>query len=209
MRNIDKRTCWYDKNLHTSVNPITAKEPALLQLTHGRVLKELFDLIPISAKTVLDIGCGNAKAHTIIGSRVYTGLDLLNNICTIGRVNYPNLEFTTCDILEDNLSFISEYDIVLMNAFIDVMEWPVYVLIKILKECKGYVILHRQEITDGRTKIITNPSYTGFTYHSVLSRHAFDEVLETCNFKIVIEMDAGFGGNWRSFLLKRINNEIC
>lgn len=204
---VDNSTCWYDKDLYTSVNSITAKEPDLIEVKHGSVLKELFDLIPMSEKTVLDIGCGNAKAHTLIGARQYTGLDLPNNVDTIGKVNYSELDFIKCDIIfEDNLSFINDYDIILMNAFIDVMEFPFAVLHKVLKEAKNYVIIHRQEIINSETEIKVNPSYTGVTYHTLLHRGAFNMILDDCGFEITHEIDAGFGGNWRSFLLQ---NGIC
>lgn len=205
---VNKKTCWYDPNLYTRVNIFTKAEPPLEELAHGKVLKELFNLLPNDAESVLDIGCGNAKANTIIGRyRTYTGLDLPNNIETIAKVNYPDLEYIKCDLMGDyDLRFIITYDVVLMNAFIDVMQFPLLILIKILRECGNYVIIHRQEIHNGSTDTLINPSYSGFTYHTMLSAATFNWILNKYNFEIIYETDAGFGGNWRSFILKK--NEI-
>jgi len=153
MNDIDKTTCWYSANLHLSVNKLTRPGFNLADVPHGMILKQLFKLIPIKEKSVVDIGCGNAKASTIIGDRIYTGLDLSNNIKTIARVNYPNLKFIECDIIEEDVEFISEYDIVLMNALIDIMQYPLQVLDKVLKNCRQYVVLHRQEIVEGETNV--------------------------------------------------------
>ena len=193
--------CWYDKNLHKSVNAFTKKEPLLDQVNHGVVLKELFSLIPNGANTVIDLGCGNAKTSTVVGSRSYTGVDLPNNIKTIGKVNYPNLEFISCNILVDDISFIRKYNIILMNALIDVMEHPLAILESILRHYNPYVLIHCQEVIDAKTHVTKNPSYTGFTYHSLVNRKSLVSLFHQYHFEVLKEVDAGFGGNWRSFLL--------
>lgn len=198
---IDKSTCWYNENLHREMNKYTKQEPSLDMVKHGIVLKNLFSSIPEEYDTVIDLGCGNAKASTVIGDRYYVGVDLPNNVEKIGKINNPDLEFIKCDIITDDIGFIRHYKIVLMNAFIDVMQYPIEILNKVLKNCHSYIVLHRQEIIEGNTYVKMNPSYGGVTYHSLINRDEFLNLISSYNFEIEKEADAGFGGNWRSFIL--------
>lgn len=207
---VDETTCWYSKDLHIKAN---GEMGASSNLRPGIALKGLFKLIPEEKKTVIDLGCGNAKVSSIVGDRKYIGLDLSHNIETMCESAYPDLYFIKCDIVKDEIEFISEYDIVLMNNFIDAMQYPLRVLDKVLKNCRGYIVLHSQEIIEGKTSVIKNPSYIGFTYHSEIGRNDFNEILEKHKVSIVKEVDTGIGiwkntkrrirypGEWRSFLL--------
>jgi len=207
----DKTMCWYSKDLYVVANKKMGLN--IVNIPHGIVLKGLFELILAKKKTVIDIGCGNAKTSIIVGDCKYTGLDLPHNIKTMCESTYPDLNFIKCDIIEDEIGFISEYDIVLMNAFIDVMQYPLEILDKILKNCRRYIILHRQEMIKGKTNVVTNPSYNGFTYHSEIGRDDFNGLLKKHGIFIVKEVDMGIGiwkntkkrirypGEWRSFLL--------
>lgn len=213
MNDITESTCWYKKDLYKTAN--TKMGANMNSSILGQVLKNLFEIIPKEEQLVLDIGCGNAKVSTIISNRKYTGLDLSYNIETMCETSYSNLNFIKCNIIKDNISFISKYNIILLNAFIDVMNQPIFILDKILNYCTKYIIIHRQEIVDTETQITTNASYNGYTHHSELNRNDFNNILKKNNIIIVKEVDAGIGvwkntkkrirydGVWRSFLLKR------
>lgn len=198
--NIDKTTCWYSKDHYKQVKVFLKKEGKLITTKHGKVLKGLIDLIPESEKEFLDIGCGACMVSEMV-NRNYTGVDLPDIIAKLARVYFPNLCCIRSDIIEGDIDFISNYDIVLMNAFIDAMQYPLETLDLILSKCKKYVIIHRQEIHNEKTKIYLNSAYGGNTYHSQINRKDFLRVLR--DFEILQEVNAGFGRDWKSFVLKK------
>lgn len=198
--NIDKTTCWYSKDHYKQVKIFIEKESQLITTKHGRVLKGLIDLIPESEKEFLDIGCGACMVSEMV-NRNYTGVDLPEMIEKLAKNNFPIIHTIKCDFLEDNIDFISNYDIVLMNAFIDAMQYPLETLDLILSKCKKYVIIHRQEIHNEKTKNYLNSAYGGNTYHSQINRKDFLRVLR--DFEILQEVNAGFGRDWKSFVLKK------
>jgi len=207
---IDETTCWYNKNLYKSANKSMGQAT---NLRPRKILEEFLGLIPADKKTVIDLGCGNAVTSKVIGEREYTGLDLPHNIETMCESTYPNLSFIKCDVVKDKIGFISEYDIVLMRSFLDVMQYPLQILNKILKSCRGYVILQNQEIVEGKTNVVKNPAYNGFTYRAEISKYDFDTILKWRKISVIRDVDAGMGiwrikkkhillsGEIRSFLL--------
>lgn len=201
---IDKTTCWYN----IDAKECLAKMGAGLHGDYQRMIEGLLDLIPAEMKAVIELGCGTGSAAKLFTDRYYTGVDLPISIDTIGWVVSPDLSFIKCDVVEDDISFISKYDIVYMDAFIDVMQYPLVILDKIFKNCGGYIVLIRQEIVDDETRVITNPSYNGFTYHTEIGRDDFDALLEKHNILIIKEVSAGidnsfYRGEWKSLLLKK------
>ena len=160
------------------------KTEDLLSTEHGKTLAELVkDLTHLK---MIDLGCGAQNVKPLFDD--YQGVDLpLFNVYT------------------DDLTFIESYDLVLMNAFIDVMQFPIQVLNRILPHCKNYVVIHRQELIEGPTEITQEKAYGGWTYHSKISRADFYPlVLE--DFTLVDVMYLGFD-NWEdggcSILLRR------
>ena len=197
---VDKETCWYNINSELCIN----KMGLGLQTDYGKRLKKLIAEIP-QGKTV-DMGCGSGKSSMFFNN--YTGVDLPEIIETIAKVVNPGLTFMKCDIIEDNIEFIKNYDIVHMDAFIDVMQYPLEVLDRVLNNCNKYVLLLRQEVIEGRTKVIKNPSYGGFTYHSEIDQKDLLNIFKKHEFSIVKEINCGIKskrhqGVWKSYLLKR------
>jgi hypothetical protein len=130
-------------------------------------------------------------------------VDLPHNIETIGMINNPKLCFIPVNLCTADLHFLSGYDIILMNGFIDVMQYPIVMLRSVLSWSRGYVVLHRQEITDGASFVKKNSSYTGFTYHSVLNYMVLQDLIASFAFEILETVPAGHDGNWYSFLLRK------
>jgi len=182
---------------------------------YGKVIKGLFSMIPVEERKVIDLGCGSTRVIVLIGDREYVGADLPRVIDTISKVINPKLKFIRCDVTEEELDFLFEYDIVLMDAFIDVMQYPLKILDKVLQNCSKYILLSRQEIVKGETNVIKNPSYNGFTYHTEIGRRDFNDIVKSHDIVVIKEMDAGIGiwkntrkhirypGKWRSFLLRK------
>lgn len=209
IKTIDNTTCWYNLDIQKS------KTFKNLSDLHTKIIKNLINKIPNNIKTLIDLGCGSGKTSQIFNNYNYTGVDLSNVINNISKIFNPNLNFIKCDIINGDISFINKYDIVYMDGFIDVMQYPLQVLDKILKHCTKYVLLIKQEIINNETNVIKNSAYNGFTYHSEINRNDFNNILQKHNISIIKEVDAGIGiwkitkkrikypGKWRSFLLKR------
>ena len=206
---VDRDSCWY----HIDTGKQKVAMNVKVSEVYAEAIKSLVDCIPDSENTLIDIGCGTGKASKTLQKYDYTGADLPDMIDDISKQVNPGLKFIKCDIIEDDISFISDYNIIYMDALIDIMQHPLKVLDCILDKCSKYVLLIRQEMVDGETKVIQNPAYTGFTYHSEIGRDDFNDILAKHNVSIVKEVDAGIGiwkntrkqikydGEWRSFLL--------
>jgi hypothetical protein len=114
--------------------------------SHWPVLKKLLDYCKQSGmQTLCDVGCGAGALGKIYKDVEYTGVDLPDIVKNVSSVFAPELKFKEFNI-SDNISFLEEYDCLVLSAFIDVMEDPSSVLDKILKSSKKFVIIHRQYI---------------------------------------------------------------
>ena len=142
---------------------------------HGKVLKKLVE--PIKDLPVIDVGCGNGHAGVLFKN--YTGADTELMISKIAKPTNPNYRYIIFNAESSNFSFISGYEVVLINAFIDVINKPLLITKKILQKATKYIVLHRQEIIDGKTTITIEKSYGGAdTYHSKINRQEFLDLLE-------------------------------
>ncbi len=202
---IDTTTCWYDNDkcpeqmIHGAIGRLW---PILENSDHFPVLNELMNSTSEDCVSLLDIGCGAAEMSRVFPDYFYTGADLKNIINNVSLKMHPNKSFVSFDIYEDNDSeYISSFDIVVMNAFIDVLEYPVYGLDKILKHASKYVILHRQEVDTDTTRVIKNPSYGGVTFHSIINREELESLLKDHSFEVVKEIVVE--KNSKSFLLRK------
>jgi hypothetical protein len=177
--------CWNDPKTRRKM---LSRCEDLNKKQHGKVLIDLIH--GISHLKTIDLGCGNERYGYLFSD--YEGIDL------------P--EF---NVYESDCKFIAKYDIVLTNAFIDVMEFPVLVMDKILTHATNYVIIHRQELTKEKTSVEKRSSYGGWTWHSKINDSEFYELLKKHNFEIIKKLSCGFD-NWNdgglSFLLKA---KIC
>ena len=195
---IDKTSCWYNIDAKICLE----KMGAGLRGPYKKTSEFLLSRMVVGEKTVVELGCGSGRAIMLFEGYEYTGVDLSVSIETIGKIANPNLNFIKRDIIEDDIFFISEYEVVYMDAFIDVMQYPLTVLNKILQNSSKYIVLIRQEIIDDDTIVVKNPSYNGFTYHSKIGKYDFSKVLAENRFIVVEDVDACVGiDGWRSFLL--------
>ena len=210
---INKDTCWYNKKfLYKKMNDSIKNHQPLIEIEHGKVLIELINMIDNYGLKFIDVGTGGALSNTIVKKSKFYGCDLSHVIENISKHNFPHLDYIPADIIEDDLSFIKEFDIVLLNAIIDIMESPLEILDKILKNCNKYVIIHRQDITNVFLKngfhLTEQESYGGFTYHTILEKKQYMMIVKDNKFSIIKELNSGLGllDNY-SFLLRK--NEIC
>jgi 2-polyprenyl-3-methyl-5-hydroxy-6-metoxy-1,4-benzoquinol methylase len=150
---------------------------------YGSLIKLLDVAFFEGCKTLIDVGCGVGTLQELPYVREHftaTGVDLPDVVDKAAIPLNPNGHFIRCDIVDDepDISFLGGYDLVIMNGFIDVMQHPLHVLDRILKHCKGHVLLHRQYLTEGPTYLTMHDSYGGESYDSHINRRELDDVLE-------------------------------
>ncbi len=159
---------------------------SILDTDHGKALQKLAD--GIDQYYTVDLGCGNAGAREIFHN--YLGLDL------------PYWDVHN----EKDRLIIATGKVVLMNAFLDIMEKPIEVLNQVLPFCEDYVIIHRQEVWDLPTTSEKRKAYGGWMWHSKINKFVLLETFEEHNFKILKHINLSFD-NWTnggdSFLLQR------
>jgi len=204
---IDTTTCWYIPKVYDEMINSIKKHLPLNEVQHGKVLINLLDKIQTEYSRVLDLGCGGALINTIIKGE-YTGSDMEHIIKYVSKVCFSDLTYVISDVINDeDLSFISNYDIIIMNAFIDIMQYPLIILEKILSYANNYIIIHRQDITTDNTSVILNPSYGGWTYHSIININDLKIILDKTGFDLIENVDAGLNDiKWRSLILKKTLN---
>jgi len=201
---IDETTCWYQKSSYKNMIDSLFKYP-LLETPPGQLLNQMIKSIDYDL--CLDIGCGTGQIGQI--AKNYTGLDLDHIIENVAKKAFPNFCYLKKDIIQNrNMIYMEKYDLIIMSAFIDIMERPVGILGDILMYCQKYVILHRQEISKEKpTQSFKNKSYGSWTWHSIINRNDFDTLIK--DFEIIKEESCGYD-NWEdsghSFILKRIRN---
>jgi hypothetical protein len=143
--------------------------------SHWPTLKKILDsCVEKGASSVCDVGCGAGDIGNIYKKIAYTGADLPHIIENVSQKFSPDLDFIKFDINKD-VSFLKNYDCLVLGAFIDVMEKPLEVLSKILKNSNNFVIIHRQHLGKG-TKSWLTTSYGGMT--SYQSQIDIDELKE-------------------------------
>lgn len=153
---------------------------------------------------VIDLGCGTAQISKLFDREQweYTGADLPQIIEGCAKLWHPEHNYVAADLTKanvfDNEIELRMYDVILMNAFIDVMDDPIVVLDRVLSKAKGYVILHRQEFVLLSPTIVTqNDSYNAKTYHSKINMKEFLELLKKHNFEHSSVLSCGFN-NWEN-----------
>lgn len=217
---LDKNTCWYKKDqIVKEMNSNYFVYKGLMDSTqHIQSLKKNLDAVKKDMflygladmpNSLIDIGCGTSQACLITKKNFhYTGADLDFIIEGCAKVFHPENDYIAFDAETTNYDFIKKFDVVLMNGFIDVMEFPITELKKVLKKARKYVIIHRQELTDqGKTKVVLNGSYGSQTYHSIISARDFAETYIKAGFECIAVEGCGFN-NWErggeSIILRRI-----
>ena len=205
---VDKTTCWYDDNVVNEMNRALPSYKAIKDQTfHLTTLRSCIEQIGQEQLNLLDLGCGTGFASEYCNPHNYFGTDLPHIINGCALINYPDYFYKYVDIVNDGLEFINKFDIVLVNGVIDIMQYPIDVLKKVLFNAKDWILIHRQEITEkGDTRVVKNPSYGSKTFHSIINRNQFTDLVERYGYRIVMERQCGFS-NWEnngsSFLLKK------
>lgn len=209
--------CWNSKDL--IIDEMNRNYPVYKNLMHEtehisvlkNTINQLLNLENKRPLSVIDIGCGTAQISLLFEKLYfeYEGCDLPHVLEHCAHKWHPENIYYPLNAAVSPFAFVKNYDIVLTNAFIDVMESPIEILSKILANATKYVIIHRQEISETKpTHTFLNPSYGGQTHHSIINKNDFETLIKNYGFEIILNQKCGFS-NWEnngdSFLLKKIN----
>lgn len=205
---IDTSTCWYNESCVEEMNRFhdAYKDDESVN-EHLKVFVKMLEDTGLSNVPLLDIGCGTAMLSKHCKTFLYHGADLQHVIAASAMRNYPRNSYRIMDIHDDDLKWIHQFPVVVMNGFVDVMQNPIEILDKVLSNATEYVIIHRQEIsTTLETHVTKNGSYGGETFHSIINRKIFEHLIDRNHFDIVKEYNLNFS-NWEnggnSFLLRK------
>jgi SAM-dependent methyltransferase len=131
---------------------------------------------------LLDVGCGVGHYSELVerwfdGEVVYMGADVSAEMVETARTAWPGRRFEQDDVLAPRLDYDS-YNVLLAGALVDVLaEWRP-ALDSVLGSAALYVILHRQRLMGGRTRVRRAPGYAGGrTYRTVLAESDLDAAL--------------------------------
>jgi len=122
---------------------------------------------------VLDVGCGVGAYATLLerhfpGSFEYAGWDASTAVVRAARATSPGGDFVVASLLEDAVP--AGVDLVLASALIDVLPEPLPALDRLFGAPARFVLLHRQRITEGATRVERAPGYEGqTTYRSLVT----------------------------------------
>jgi len=213
---VDTNTCWYIDKCIDSMNYFYDKsvkgrtiEDLSNQFYHLSVFQKLINSIDDKNLNLIDLGCGTGMISQFCKNHNYKGSDLPNVLMKSAMRNYPEHYYRNFDLTDVNqdASWLKDYDIIVVNGVIDIMQYPLQTFERILQNASKYIILHRQEITQkGETHVIKNDSYDGYTYHSIINVNDFKKLLKKYNFEVVMQERLEFT-NWEddgaSFLIRK------
>jgi hypothetical protein len=206
-------TCWHRPDeLIPQMVSCRARWGNLAQQFHGKVLQGLLSKVESLAgkkpELVVDVGCGICSLLELVDIDHYLGIDLPANVENIKQTIPPKTKIIGADVRVDDLSLLSEADLVVMNALIDTLEEPLAILNRVLAQCQHYVILHRQSVHDGQTSVEFANSYLGprSAFRSFINRQELFQVFAQFQLEVVTEVSP-FESDalYKSFLLSRKN----
>jgi len=200
-----EKTAWQDEKICDLI--LNRNFPHIMHSDHFNSLHSCVEKIQDSKK-LIDMGCGNAEFGDIYKHIDYTGADLPHIIEKVALAQRPNFNYVKFDMFKDDLKFLGDYDVILINAFISEMKNPIDILSKILYHSKKYVIIHRQDVGEESrlekytpyesSLIATNCVILEQDLHKAIEKSGFD-MIHICN---------SFEGldSKKTFLLERKND---
>lgn len=129
----------------------------------------------------LDFGCGVGHYSELLARRYpgrfdYTGCDYSEAMVEAAQAEWSGRRFVVNDLFANSLD-LGSYDFVLASALVDVTEDYERALDVLLGSRARYILLHRQQMTDGPSRVEIVPGYPGqTTYRSFLNRADLDRV---------------------------------
>lgn len=200
-------SCWYKNNGHKSMVDVVVnkKWPALESSVHFPALKELINESKTKGK-LLDIGCGSAELQntSVVKNFYYYGLDIPDVIDNVAIQLNKKGKYIKKDLLKDfDIGILGTFDLIVMNAFLDIMPNPLEILDRVLYFSRCSVIVHRQKTGNNKTSISKEPAYNDNTFSSYINIEDFDECIKRNNYVIKKEISSNLI-EYKSYLLERM-----
>jgi SAM-dependent methyltransferase len=129
----------------------------------------------------LDFGCGVGHYSELLERRYagrfdYTGCDYSEAMVEAARAAWPGRTFVVNDLFVNTLD-LAWFDVVCASALVDITEEYERALDVLLGSGARFVLLHRQQVTEGQSRVEVVPGYTGqTTYRSYLNRLDIERV---------------------------------
>lgn len=181
-------TAWHNQDICRHI--LATNFPPLRDSVHFPPLGECV-LRAARARTVLDVGCCKAELAKTFPDLDYTGADLEHIIEGVSKVLQPSLKYIYFNADNDDYSFMSNYDIVVMNSFLSETTNPLIVLDQVLQYASKYVILHRQDIDTADTHLVEYSTYGGLrATNSIINRQNFVDILKNRGWTIDFEINS-------------------
>ena len=179
-------TAWNNEEICQHI--LNTNFPKLKDSIHFNALNQCVKKIGSdSYKTILDIGCCKAELAETFPQFQYTGADLPNIIEGVSKKIRPSLSYVYFNAETDDYSFMSDYDIIIMNSFLSEMSNGTEILNKILNHAKKYVVIHRQDIEE-KTTVANSQTYGGMnTVNFIISREDINKITNKNDCKIIFE----------------------
>lgn len=153
----------------------------------------------------LDIGCGMGGYGEVLERWApdrfeYVGADYSPQILALARARWPGRQFVERDLFAPGA--LDGFDVVLGSAVVDVQADFERALRSLCAADARWLLLHRQQITDDRSRAEVAPGYQGqWTYRSYLRRDDLDRIAAEYDRRVVAS--AHVSGDMCSFLLLR------
>src|SRR5262249_2987410 len=126
-------------------------------------------------------GCGVGHYSELLERRFpgrfeYTGCDYSEAMIEAARREWGGRHFLTNDLFANALD-LGTFDLVVAGALVDITEDYERALDVLLGSAAPYVLLHRQQLTDGASRVEVVPGYAGqTTYRSYLNRADLERI---------------------------------
>jgi len=199
------KTAWFNNNILPALMLNPDFKP-LQQSDHFAPLKKCFS--DVQGKKLLDLGCGAAEVYQTFKNFEYTGADLPHIIEEVAKKKNPTGNFIHFNAEKDDFSFLKYYDIILMNSFISEVPGWYRILLQVLYNSNGYIILHRQEVTDKPSYLEKYITYGGLeTVKSIINYDHLVGMFHMNDYQILYEEDSFPGNNTQKTFLLRKNAE--
>lgn len=194
------KTAWDNREICDHI--LNTNFPPLSQSDHFDSLNVCINQIRESVTNAIDIGCCKAEFSDAFPDLEYCGADLPHIIENVSKKLRPKNEYIHLNASSDSMAVVSSFDLIVMNSFLSEMPEPLKTLHSVLTYAKKNVIIHRQDIIDGKTDLENYRTYGGLeTVNSLINSVDLDNVVRLNNCHTAMTLDSYQESNTKKTIL--------